>query len=109
MFLAIAWVAMVPAGVAGPTSAKHRHTSFGCLPTTSTPHPMLRSRLPLVVGLSLAVSASLSAQNTVNVTLTAPYAPPTQGSVTAFGYYMSPYSGTVDGTTQRFNCIDFFH
>jgi hypothetical protein len=62
----------------------------------------------VVAGLSLMVAASASAQVS-HVTITAPYAPPTMSAVTAFGYYMSPYSGTVDGITQRLNCVDFFH
>jgi len=61
----------------------------------------------LVAGLSLAAATSAGAQ-TANVTLTAAYAPDA-GAVTAFGYYMSPYSGTVDGATARLNCVDFFH
>lgn len=58
-----------------------------------------------VAGLSLIAATSAGAQNVV---LTQPYAPG-GGAVTAFGYYMSPYSGTVDGTEQRLNCVDFFH
>jgi hypothetical protein len=58
-----------------------------------------------VAGLSLIGATSVQAQTVV---LTQPYAPG-GGAVTAFGYYMSPYSGTVDGTTQRLNCVDFFH
>lgn len=58
-----------------------------------------------VAGLSLIAATSAGAQNVV---LTQPNAPG-GGAVTAFGYYMSPYSGTVDGVTQRLNCVDFFH
>ena len=58
-----------------------------------------------VAGLSLIAATSAGAQNVV---LTQPYAPG-GAAVTAFGYYMSPYSGTVDGTLQRLNCVDFFH
>jgi len=61
----------------------------------------------VVASLSLAVAVSAGAQ-TSSVVLTAPNAP-NGGAVTAFGYYMSPYSGTVDGTLQRLNCVDFFH
>ena len=61
----------------------------------------------VVAGLSLVAAFSARAQ-TKTVVLTAPYAP-NSGAVTAFGYYMSPYSGTVNGTTQRLNCVDFFH
>jgi PEP-CTERM motif len=61
-----------------------------------------------IAGLSLFAAAAASAQQPVTVTLTAPYAPG-GSAVTAFGYYMSPYSGTVDGTQQRLNCVDFFH
>ena len=53
-------------------------------------------------------AAAAGAQTPVQVTLTAPYAPG-GSAVTAFGYYMSPYSGTVDGSLQRLNCVDFFH
>ena len=60
----------------------------------------------LVAGLSLVAAFSAQAQSTV--VLTQPYAPG-GGAVTAFGYYMSPYQGTVDGTLQRLNCVDFFH
>lgn len=67
---------------------------------------MPRLNLAVLVGLTLA-AASAGAQD-VTVHLTEPYAPG-QGSVTAYGYYMSPYSGTVDGTTERLNCLDFFH
>src|SRR5437016_1978991 len=67
---------------------------------------MKRIRLCLLIAASsLATSASARAQNIV---LTAPYAPG-GGAVTAFGYYMSPYSGTVNGVTYRLNCFDFFH
>jgi hypothetical protein len=68
---------------------------------------MMRFRFgSFVAGLSLIAATSAGAQSTV--VLTQPYAPG-GGAVTAFGYYMSPYSGTVDGTTQRLNCVDFFH
>jgi len=60
----------------------------------------------VVASLSLVAAVSAGAQS--SVVLTAPYAP-NGGAVTAFGYYMSPYSGTVDGTLQRLNCVDFFH
>src|SRR5690242_3247993 len=69
---------------------------------------MPRSKVSAVVaGLSLVVAVSAGAQ-TSTVMLTAPNAPGA-GTVTAFGYYMSPYAGTVDGTVQRLNCVDFFH
>jgi len=69
---------------------------------------MFRTKLfGVVAGLTLAATGVSGAQ-TVTAKLTAPYAP-NAGSVTAFGYYMSPYSGTVNGTTERFNCVDFFH
>ncbi|HEX3867658.1 MAG TPA: PEP-CTERM sorting domain-containing protein [Gemmatimonadaceae bacterium] len=68
---------------------------------------MIRT-LVLTTGLGL-IAAAAGAQTTVNVQLTEPYAPPNMGAVTAFGYYMSPYSGTVDGVTERLNCVDFFH
>lgn len=59
-----------------------------------------------MAGLSMFAAASAGAQ--VSAQLTAPYAPG-GGAVTAFGYYMSPYTGTVDGKTYQFNCVDFFH
>jgi len=62
----------------------------------------------LLCALPLLAAAAAQAQQ-VTVQITEPYAPPNQGSVTAFGYYMSPYSGTVNGGTQRLNCVDFFH
>jgi hypothetical protein len=69
---------------------------------------MIRSKLAtMFAGLTMFASAA-HAQSTVTAKLTAPYAP-NAGAVTAFGYYMSPYSGTVDGFTQRLNCVDFFH
>jgi hypothetical protein len=61
----------------------------------------------LAVGFSLFAALPASGQSLVQVTAAAA---PNSGYVTAFGYYMSPYSGTVDGgPTQRFNCVDFFH
>lgn len=68
---------------------------------------MPRFKLAVLVGFTLA-AASAGAQQDVTVHLTEPYAP-SGGSVTAFGYYMSPYTGTVDGSTERLNCLDFFH
>ncbi len=59
-------------------------------------------------GVLLAVATGARAQNVQNAVLTEPYAPG-GGAVTAFGYYMSPYSGTVDGVVERLNCVDFFH
>jgi hypothetical protein len=59
-----------------------------------------------MAGLTMFAAASAGAQ--VTAQLTAPYAPG-GGAVTAFGYYMSPYTGTVDGKTYQFNCVDFFH
>ena len=55
---------------------------------------------------TLVAAAPLSAQ--VTVKLTAPNAP-NGGTVTAFGYYMSPYTGTVNGQQVTLNCDDFFH
>lgn len=54
----------------------------------------------------LFAAAPLSAQ--VTVKLTAPHAP-NGGDVTAFGFYMSPYTGTVNGQQVTLNCDDFFH
>lgn len=68
---------------------------------------MPRFKLAVLVGLTFA-AATAGAQQDVTVHLTAPNAPG-GGAVTAFGYYMSPYSGTVDGSTERLNCVDFFH
>jgi hypothetical protein len=67
---------------------------------------MHRLRSPLL-SLALCISAATSA-HAQNAVLTQPYAPG-GGVVTAFGYYMSPYTGTIDGTTERLNCVDFFH
>lgn len=68
---------------------------------------MSRIKLASVVaGLSLFAAAPVLAQETVTLTqANAPGGAP----VIAFGYYMSPYAGTVNGTTQRLNCVDFFH
>src|SRR5437870_2081410 len=74
----------------------------------------MRSNRLLFAGLSLCGAASVSAQplppvQVVHVKLTEPYAPPAMAAVTAFGHYMSPYSGTVNGHTERLNSVDFFH
>jgi hypothetical protein len=61
----------------------------------------------VVAGLSLVAAFTAEAQ-TSTVVLTQPYAPGA-APVTAFGYYMSPYAGTVEGSLQRLNCVDFFH
>jgi hypothetical protein len=58
-----------------------------------------------LAGLVLVPATTALAQTVV---LTQPYAPGAS-AMTAFGYYMSPYSGTVNGVTQRLNCVDFFH
>src|SRR5689334_3636932 len=68
---------------------------------------MSRIKLTTVVA-SLTLLASGARAQTSTVVLTQPYAP-NSGAVTAFGYYMSPYAGTVDGVAQRLNCVDFFH
>jgi hypothetical protein len=59
----------------------------------------------------LAVFASVAqAQTVVTAKLTAPYAPGGTAVTSPFGYYMSPYTGTVDnGSSLRFNCVDYFH
>src|SRR2546430_1285824 len=68
---------------------------------------MTRLRLKtLLAGLALFAATRAHAQN--NIQLTEPYAPG-GGAVTAFGYYMSPYSGAVNGVLKRLNCVDFFH
>jgi len=54
--------------------------------------------------------AGVAQAQTVTATVTAPYAPGGSAVVSPFGYYMSPYSGTVDGgPATRFNCVDYFH
>jgi hypothetical protein len=70
---------------------------------------MLRRIATLVAGLSLIASAA-GAQQTVQVNLTTPYAPFGSPVVSPFGYYISPYGGTVGSQTNvPFNCVDFFH
>lgn len=67
---------------------------------------MTRPRISaFLTSLLLATAAQAHSQTVV---LTQPYAPGASG-VTAFGYYMSPYSGTVNGDPERLNCVDFFH
>ena len=62
----------------------------------------------MVVGLTMI--AGVAQAQTVLATLTAPYAPGGTPLVSPYGYYMSPYSGTVDGGPEyRFNCVDYFH
>jgi PEP-CTERM motif-containing protein len=65
----------------------------------------VRFQLACLLAISVA-SAPLGAQ--VTVKLTAPNAP-NGGTVAAFGFYMSPYTGTVDGQQFVLNCDDFFH
>jgi PEP-CTERM motif-containing protein len=68
-----------------------------------------RHFLSVALGASLLASPAL-AQTIVTAGLTSPAAPGGTAIVSPFGYYMSPYSGTVDTTTGlRFNCVDFFH
>jgi hypothetical protein len=64
----------------------------------------------LAVGLSLLAASTAVAQQTVQMNVTTPYAPFGSAVVSPFGYYMSPYGGTV-GTDNnvRLNCVDFFH
>jgi hypothetical protein len=69
---------------------------------------MIRSKLASAVAVLSIFAMRAGAQSVVTAQLTAPYAP-NAGAVTAFGYYMSPYSGTVNGATERLNCVDFFH
>jgi hypothetical protein len=71
---------------------------------------MLRRRIAsFTVGLSL-LAASASAQQTVQMNLTTPYAPLGSAVVSPYGYYMSPYGGTVGSEKNlRLNCVDFFH
>jgi PEP-CTERM motif len=67
-----------------------------------------RSFLSVALGASLLAVPAL-AQTTVTAGLTSPAAPGGNAIASPFGYYMSPYSGTVNGSTFRFNCVDFFH
>lgn len=68
-----------------------------------------RHFLSAALGASLLASPVL-AQTVVTAGLTSPAAPGGNPVVSPFGYYMSPYTGTVDTTTGlRFNCVDFFH
>jgi hypothetical protein len=63
----------------------------------------------MVAGLTLVASVA-QAQTVVTAKLTAPYAPGGTAVTSPYGYYMSPYSGTIDnGSTLRFNCVDYFH
>lgn len=62
----------------------------------------------MVAGMTMI--AGVAQAQTVTATLTAPYAPGGTAIVSPFGYYMSPYSGTIDGgPATRFNCVDYFH
>src|SRR4051794_40266797 len=64
----------------------------------------------LTVGLSLFVAAAAGAQQTVQMNLTTPYAPYGSAVVSPFGYYISPYGGSVGNENNvRLNCVDFFH
>jgi hypothetical protein len=68
-----------------------------------------RSLFSVALGASLLASPAL-AQTTVTATLTSPAAPGGSAIVSPYGYYMSPYAGSVNTTTGlRFNCVDFFH
>src|SRR4051812_11954006 len=72
---------------------------------------MLRRRIvSLAAGFSFVAVVSAGAQQTVQMNLTTPYAPFGGAVVSPFGYYISPYGGTV-GTENnvRLNCVDFFH
>ncbi len=70
---------------------------------------MPRYFLSVALGASLLAGPAL-AQTTVTATLTSPAAPGGTAIASPFGYYMSPYTGTVDNTAGlRFNCVDFFH
>ena len=63
----------------------------------------------MVAGLAMVASVA-HAQDVVTAKLTQPYAPGGSAVTSPFGYYMSPYSGTInDGTDLRFNCVDYFH
>jgi hypothetical protein len=71
---------------------------------------MLRRRIASIVGPSLFALSTAGAQQTVQMNLNTPYAPFGSAVVSPFGYYISPYGGTV-GTEKnlRLNCVDFFH
>src|SRR5205823_2231279 len=90
-------------------------------PKAATRGPIIRAVSPSTLGqmkqvrfglrlaaLMVALVAPISRAQSHNLVLTQPYAPG-GGVVTAFGYYMSPYTATVDGTAYRVNCVDFFH
>jgi hypothetical protein len=62
----------------------------------------------LTVGLLATFLASATAGAQVTVKMTAPNVP-NGGTVAAFGFYMSPYTGTVNGQQVILNCDDFFH
>jgi hypothetical protein len=95
--------------VDGLQRANHRCRTFTQIPMTPFPSPhMIRFKLASAVAVLSLVAVQAGAQSVVTAQLTAPYAP-NAGAATAFGYYMSPYSGTVDGVTERLNCVDFFH
>src|SRR5438105_1623799 len=87
---------------------RSRGLSHGASPFSTTA-AMARFRVSSFIGACCVLAATAAdAQTVVNARLTAPFAPG-GGAVTAFGYYMSPYSGTVNGVLQRLNCVDFFH
>jgi hypothetical protein len=66
-----------------------------------------RAILSHLLALTFSV-ASLANAQTATVKLLTPYVPG-GSAVTAFGYYMSPYGGTVNGVSAILNCVDFFH
>jgi hypothetical protein len=72
---------------------------------------MLRRRIAsIAAGLSVFVASAASAQQTVQMNLTTPYAPFGSPVVSPYGYYVSPYGGTVGSQTNvPLNCVDFFH
>jgi hypothetical protein len=72
---------------------------------------MFRRRIAmLAAGLSLFAASTGVAQQTVQMNLTTPYAPFGSAVVSPFGYYISPYGGTVGSENNlRLNCVDFFH
>lgn len=72
---------------------------------------MHRARIaPLALLLSIATTVAAHGQSLVSARLDGASAPGPMAAVTAFGYYMSPYEGTVNGQTGiRLNCVDFFH
>jgi hypothetical protein len=71
----------------------------------------MRFKQLAILGALISSATSIAvAQQTTTATLTAPNAPYSTAVVSPYGYYMSPYAGTVGSETGvRLNCVDFFH